>query len=134
VTNPVLVDYFERRTFPVAAVSWVDANRPPGNLFNAYNWGGYLLWNLPQYPVFVDGRTDLYNDQLLEEYLRIVAGGTDALGLLDAHSVNLVLVEAGSALGRLLEASPDWQRPFGDDLAAVFVRNSPVTRSYFHRY
>jgi hypothetical protein len=134
VTNPVLVDYFERRTFPVAAVSWVDANRPPGNLFNAYNWGGYLLWNLPQYPVFVDGRTDLYNDQLLEEYLRIVAGGTDALGLLDAHSVNLVLVEAGSALGRLLEASPEWQRPFEDDRAAAFVRTSPVTRSYFPRY
>jgi hypothetical protein len=134
VTNPVLVDYFERQTFPVAAVSWVDANRPPGNLFNAYNWGGYLLWKLPGYPVFVDGRTDLYNDQLLGEYLRIVAGGTDALSLLDAHSVNLVLVEAGSALGRLLEASPDWQRPFRDDLAAVFVRTSPVTRSYFPRY
>jgi hypothetical protein len=134
VTNPVLVDYFEKQTFPVAAVSWVDANRPAGNLFNAYGWGGYLLWNLPQYPVFVDGRTDLYNDQLLEEYLRIVGGGTDALSLLNAHSVNLVLVEAGSALGRQLEASPDWQRPFEDDLAAVFVRKSPVTRSYFPRY
>jgi hypothetical protein len=134
VTNPVLVDYFERQTFPVAAVSWIEGNQPPGNLFNAYNWGGYLLWNLPQYPVFVDGRTDLYNDQLLEEYLRIAAGGTDALSLLDAHSVNLALVEAGSALGRLLEASPDWQKPFRDDLAAVFVRASPVTRSYFPRY
>jgi hypothetical protein len=134
VTNPVLVDYFERQTFPVAAVSWVDANRPPGNLFNAYNWGGYLLWNLPGYPVFVDGRTDLYNDAVLGEYLQIAAGGAGALSMLDAHSVNVVLVEAGSALGRLLENSRDWQRRFGDDLATVFVRASPVTRSYFPRY
>jgi hypothetical protein len=134
VTNPVLVDYFERRTYPVEAVAWIKANQPPGNLFNAYNWGGYLLWNLPEYRVFVDGRTDLYNDQLLEEYLRIAAGSEGALTLLDAHLVNVVLVEAGSALARALEASQDWQRTFGDDLAAVFVRTSPVTRSYFPRY
>jgi hypothetical protein len=134
VTSPDLVDYFEKRTFPVAAVDWIEGNRPPSNLFNAYNWGGYLLWNLPEYPVFVDGRTDLYNDQLLEEYLRIVAGGTDALNLLHVHGVNVVLVEAGSELSQLLEVSPDWQRRFRDDLAAVFVRKSPVTRSYFPRY
>jgi hypothetical protein len=134
VTNPVLVDYYERRTFPVEAVTWIADNRPLGQLFNDYNWGGYLLWNLPEYPVFVDGRTDLYNDQLLEEYLRIAAGGEGALTLLDAHSVNMVLVEEGSALARLLQASQDWQRTFGDNLAAVFVRTSPVTRSYFPRY
>jgi hypothetical protein len=134
VTNPLLVDYYERSTFPVEAVAWIKEDRPPGQLFNAYNWGGYLLWNLPQYPVFVDGRTDLYNDELLGEYLRMAAGGEDALGLLEAHSVNVVLVEASSALARLLEASQDWQRPFRDDLATVFVRTSPVTRSYFPRY
>jgi hypothetical protein len=134
VTNPALVDYFERQTFPVKAAGWIKDNQPPGNLFNAYNWGGYLLWNLPGYPVFVDGRTDLYNDAVLGEYLQIAAGGAGALSMLDAHSVNVVLVEAGSALGRLLENSRDWQRRFGDDLATVFVRASPVTRSYFPRY
>ena len=29
-------------------------------MFNSYNWGGYLMFKLPDYPVFVDGRTDLY--------------------------------------------------------------------------
>jgi hypothetical protein len=134
VTEPVLVDYFERQAFPVEAVGWIETNRPPGNLFNAYNWGGYLLWNLPEYPVFVDGRTDLYNDAVLQEYLRIAAGATGALSLLGGHSVNSVLVEADSGLSRVLEASREWQRTFQDDLAAVFVRKSPVTRSYFPRY
>ena len=32
---------------------------PPGELFNSYNWGGYLMFALPDMPVFVDGRTDL---------------------------------------------------------------------------
>jgi hypothetical protein len=134
VTNPDLVDYFERQTFPVEAAGWIMQNQPPGNLFNAYNWGGYLLWNLPEYPVFVDGRTDLYNDQVLQEYLRIAAGATGALSLLGGHSVNSVLVDADSGLSRVLEASREWQRTFQDDLAAVFVRKSPVTRSYFPRY
>jgi hypothetical protein len=134
VTNPVLVDYFERQAFPVEAVGWIEKNQPPGNLFNAYNWGGYLLWNLPEYPVFVDGRTDLYNDVVLEEYLQITAGKAGALKLLDARSVNLVLVEADSGLSRVLEANPDWQRTFWDNSAVVFVRGPAVTRNYFPRY
>jgi hypothetical protein len=134
VTNPALVDYFERQTFPVEAAQWVKRNQPPGDLFNAYNWGGYLLWNLPGYPVFVDGRTDLYNDELLGEYLEISAGESGAQNLLGAHSVNLVLVEVDSGLSRKLEASQDWRRTFRSDLATVFVRKSPVTRDYFPRY
>ena len=28
-----------------------------GPMYNSYNWGGYLVWALPEEPVFVDGRT-----------------------------------------------------------------------------
>jgi uncharacterized membrane protein len=30
--------------FPKAAVDWLLENKPQGNLFNSYGWGGYLIW------------------------------------------------------------------------------------------
>jgi hypothetical protein len=127
VTSPPLVHHFESQTFPVEAVEWIKSNQPSGNLFNSYNWGGYLLWNLPEYEVFVDGRTDLYNDELLGEYLQISTGGASALRLLDDHGVNLVLVEAHSGLDNLLEADRGWRRAIQDNMATVFIRASTVT-------
>jgi len=125
VTSPELVAGYEAQTFPKAATAWIRENQPPGSLFNEYNWGGYLLWALPEHRVFVDGRTDLYDDAVLREYLDIASGAGGCLDRLDAHAVNLVLVEARSGLARVLEASPAWERGFADDQAVVFVRLAP---------
>lgn len=62
----------DRATFPVGAVDWIEIHQPEGNLFNAYQWGGYLIWRLyPHYPVFIDGRAELHGDQMLTEYVNI---------------------------------------------------------------
>jgi len=43
---------------PQKAVEFLK-NQPPslrGNIFNRYEWGGFLIWQLPEYKIFVDGR------------------------------------------------------------------------------
>ena len=35
-------------------------------LFNHFNWGGYLIWTLREYPVGIDGRTNLYGEERLQ--------------------------------------------------------------------
>ncbi len=52
------------REYPVNAVNFVRQNSFPGPLYNNLDWGGFLIWYLPQYPVAVDGRNDLYGDEL----------------------------------------------------------------------
>lgn len=42
--------------YPVKAVAYLREHRCPGNLFNDYNYGGYLIWKLPTQPVYIDGR------------------------------------------------------------------------------
>src|SRR6185437_1241589 len=42
--------------FPVLTTRWLENQRPPGRLFNAYDFGGYLILNTPDYPVSQDGR------------------------------------------------------------------------------
>jgi hypothetical protein len=58
--------------FPVQAVEFIKQNQISGRFFNSYNWGGYLLWSLPDYPVFVDGRTDLYSGEVLDQWVQVI--------------------------------------------------------------
>lgn len=44
--------------YPRAAVQYIKAHPQDfqGNMYNEYNWGGYLIWQLPEHKVFIDGR------------------------------------------------------------------------------
>jgi hypothetical protein len=55
--------------FPAAALPALRAG--PG-LLNQYDWGGYLIANAPQTPVFVDGRLTPYLNGVLADYTTIV--------------------------------------------------------------
>jgi hypothetical protein len=107
---------------PVAAAEYLEAENPPGNMFNSYNWGGYLMFAAPQYPVYVDGRTDLYGSDFLVEWRQVALGGGDWRTVLDEADINLVVVENGSGLARNLEEADDWRLDYEDDLAVVYVR------------
>jgi len=42
--------------YPTAVVSYLTETPCSGNLFNEYNFGGYLIWKLPSHKVYIDGR------------------------------------------------------------------------------
>lgn len=111
------------RFTPMAAVDFIRGERPAGPLFNSYNFGGYLVWALyPDYPVYVDGRTDLYDDAFLREYLQVALGRPGYQAVLDRAGIRLVLVEADSLLGDRLAADPAWRLAYHDAVAAVYER------------
>lgn len=113
----------ERESLPYAAVEFIRQTRPAGPLFNSYNWGGYLIFNLwPDYPVYIDGRTDLYDDAFIRRYLRAVTAADDWQKILDEDGINLVLIEQNSTLAKMLRLHPDWQELYRDQMAAVFSR------------
>ena len=75
------VDFNNRRLdraisndFPVNAINYLRQNPVPGPLYNNLNWGGFLMWFLPELPVSIDGRNDLYGDKLDELFLRYTIG------------------------------------------------------------
>ncbi len=114
----------EAKILPVKAADWIVANRPAGKLFNSYNWGGYLLWRLwPQYPIYADGRTDVYPNTFLQEYLQIVTGQQDAPALFDERGIRTVIVEQESPLVTQLVKSGLWQESYRDEKAAVLTRH-----------
>ena len=110
-----------RKTMPVEAVAFIRKTAPPGRLFNSYNWGGYLQWELPEYPVFIDGRTDLYDDDLINQWLQVIRGETGWQAALDRWQVRLVLLEPGTpVVGQL--AQNGWNLLYQDERAVVYGR------------
>ena len=109
-------------TAPVAATQYLVDHRPPGQLFNYYNFGGYLIWMAyPTYHVFIDGRTEVYGDSVFDQYLRVEYLSADFESTLDHYGVNTVVVSAGDPLRPLLE-SRGWRQVYGDAVARIYVR------------
>lgn len=107
------------RQVPVGAVEYLQREKPPGKLFNSYNWGGYLIWALPEYPVFVDGRTDLYDDGFLTEWLEIVTAEPGWQHRLDQWEIKLILLETDWPLVSRLDEE-GWQQIHKDDQALIY--------------
>ena len=108
--------------FPKAAAERL-ANLPDGRMLNPYGWGGYLIWKLPDVPVSVDGRADLYGYDLLDNALRMerLKPGWDEY--LDERGVDYVLSQDETPLAEGLRLLDGWSVIYEDDEAALFQRD-----------
>ncbi len=119
--DPDLVTEAYEDSFPVNAIAFIDAQQPPGPLFNSYNWGGYIMFHLRDYPVYIDGRTDLYRDFVLDYYNTMIGAADWRTAL---NGINLVFIESGSGLDQLLREEPGWSLAYEDTLAVVYTRDA----------
>jgi hypothetical protein len=107
---------------PVGAVAYLKTENRPGNIFNAYNWGGYLIWHLPEYPVFVDGRTDLYADQILEQWFDIALARPGWQEKLDGWQISLVLLHPDLPIVLELAHTEEWKLLYQDEISVLYGR------------
>ena len=112
--------------FPVAAVDFIKSENLQGRMFNSYNYGGYLIWTLPEFPVFVDGRADLHQDEIIMTWYRVIHGSEEWKEVFAEWDIQFALVEPGVPLLSHLEES-GWAMLYQDDLAVVAV--SPAQMS-----
>lgn len=108
---------------PVKVSKFLRENPPEGKMFNSYNWGGYLMFAAPEVPVYVDGRTDLYDDQFLRDYLKIALVREGWEETLEQQNIDFVVIEENGVLAQMLRRQPEkWDIRYEDDQAIVFVR------------
>jgi hypothetical protein len=106
---------------PVKAVEVVKSKGYSGPLFNDFNWGGFLIWNLRQ-PVCIDGRTAFYGDEQIERSAATWNAQPDWASDSDLGVARLVIAPVKTPLTQLLRQDPDFSLTYEDKLAAVFVR------------
>ncbi len=107
---------------PVEAVAYLQEHPDLGPLYNSYNWGGYVIWALyPGHLSFVDGRTDLFGDEILEGYLKTWRAEPGWEGNLDQWGIRIALLEANAPLALVLEHA-GWELLYEDEMAVVLAR------------
>jgi len=109
-------------TFPVRAADYIRANHLPPPIFNAYDWGGFLTWYLPEYPVSIDSRTALYGDEIDSRHFKV----TTAEIPLDADpsfaNARTILLSKASPMAVALGAVPQLKVAYQDDIAMVLLQ------------
>jgi len=108
-------------SYPVEAIKFIQDHHLPGPIYNNYNWGGFLIGNLPDYPVSIDGRSNLYGDDSLRQAFNTLMAlrWTEDPVL---NRANLVLLPTTVPLSRELEHSAQFRLVYADQMAMVFVR------------
>jgi hypothetical protein len=122
-----VLDKIVAQSFPVRAVVYLRQHPVPGSMFNNYGYGGYLVGNLPDQRVFIDGRGDLYEDAgVFGEYLELAQLKPAAFQVLRVHNIQSCLLDSKEPLAIVLGVHPDWEKRYTDGVSALFVRRNPV--------
>jgi hypothetical protein len=110
--------------FPTTAVRLMKEGRWPGNLYNDYVWGGYLIWELwPKRKVFIDGRAEVYYATgAFDSEMRIHYAARDFEQELDRWGVDVVLTRRNGNLANGMTRLPNWRKAFYGLIEEVYVR------------
>lgn len=107
---------------PRAAVDFAERSALTGRVFNAYGFGGYLIFR--GVPVFVDGRADLYGDPYIARLASALslakAGGLEQL--LHDYDISWTLLQPNIPAARVLDLLPEWERVYADSVAVIHRR------------
>jgi hypothetical protein len=126
--------------YPIAATEFVEQHRLPKNLYNTYDWGGYMAFKLyPDYLMFWDGRQN--SAEMFSLGWNVMAGKPDWQRILDRFEVKTIVTRASTIdtgqtyplLDRLRD-SADWSLVFSSDSSLVFVLNDSVSADWLQRF
>jgi hypothetical protein len=108
--------------FPLRACQFIRDSHLPGPLFNEYEWGGFLIWYLPEYPVAMDDRQDLYGDETTERYLKVNAARAPSDAAPGFAQASTVLLKKSSGMAIALSEDPNFEVAYTDGLSTILLR------------
>lgn len=118
--------------YPCDAVEFISRHPLTGrNIYNTYEWGGYLEWKLPQYQYFVDGRMPVWptpeGKSPYAVYLEIVQARPGYQKILDKYKTDSLLIGSGTFLDLELQKNTNtlWREIYRDEIAVVYGKSNP---------
>ncbi|MBN2114931.1 MAG: hypothetical protein JW730_00060 [Anaerolineales bacterium] len=115
---------FNPRVFPVQALDWLEDNPQPGNMFNEFNWGGYILYRTwPGQLVFLDSQSDFYGEPLMRDYDQIMTARGDWEDLLGKYQVDWAIIPTHSPFAIEISGDPGWETLYEDETATIIHKS-----------
>jgi len=121
------------KTLPVEASEYVRKKHLPGPLYNEIDWGGFIAWSLPELPVSIDERYEIYGEARTKLYYEVTSGlvAPSADPALTSANTILMGADVGFIKGperfpnskEIFQASfPGFREVYRDDLAVVLTK------------
>lgn len=121
--NPLSIpDTICREDYPVGAVSFMKENNLKGKIFNAFDWGGFLVFSSKDFKTAIDGRTAvlLFPNGYIEEWRDTVDLKTGWREKFERGSPDYALLHSDYFLSSELMQSKDWQLLYSDSISVLF--------------
>lgn len=119
---------------PVAAVRFMEANGVAGRVMGEFDWGSYLIWEIPDVQVFIDGRWDtVYPPQVDEEWVTFSRFQTGWAGVLANSGATAVLLRRERGADPHITALPGWHAVYSDDVSDLYLRECPANAPFGRR-
>jgi len=86
---------FSNDFYPEKAIDFLKINKPKGQIFSEYGWGGYLIWKMPSKKVFIDGRMPSWrkdNYYAFGEYRDLISGKKKFKTVTEKYKIDTVLL------------------------------------------
>ena len=109
-------------TYPVNAINFLRRNPVPGPLYNNLNWGGFLMWYMPDTPVAIDGRNDLYGDDLDRMFYDTQNAAKSYETDPYLNEAGVILLDSTLPLAKILTVDPRFRLIYRDQIATVYAR------------
>jgi hypothetical protein len=121
------------KTLPVRACDAIRKNNLPQPLYNEMTWGGFLAWYLPEYPVAIDDRYELYGETKTKLYYDVTRGQAPPASDPTLTAANTILIRPDNGIIKGADLFPNPEETFRavfpgfhevyrDDLAVVLSR------------
>ena len=112
---------------PVEAVDWLIENPEiQGKLWSELSFSSYLIFALPERPVWIDTRFELYPMEQWQQYIDISSAAPNWSDNLEMEGVVLMMInrDTQKQLFGVLDQSESWQLGYKDQTAAIFIQKS----------
>jgi hypothetical protein len=100
---------YQPEKYPTKAVAYLKENSCKGNIFNSYNYGGYLIWQLPDVKVYIDGRMPSWvnnNQNYFNDYLDFINKEESRKEQINKYNIRCVLVSNDEAYPKNNKSKP----------------------------
>jgi len=129
--------YFEK--YPKDAVEFLKKIGWKDRLYNQLAMGGFLIWEgYPEWRIYIDGRLEVYGDELLKLSLDSMADYDLFKEDEQKYGFTAVLVWKGERrvipLTENLLADPTWALVFSDPISMVFLKDTPAQHQLVEQY
>lgn len=124
-----LCEYSSAPKYACQAVIFLRQQSQKGNIFNTYEQGGFLIWQLPEHKVFIDGRMPAWPTSSGKSpytiYLDILQTRPGWQETLKEYNIDWLFIGPGTFMDLKVRSNPQffgWQEVYRDKIAVIYKK------------